>query len=305
MIGTTCRIQGLESKQVIAVISPRLKEVAATMLRGHVDMVSRQLISGWAASTSDPNEVLGVSIFVDDQKIGQVDCALPRADLQQLGTFGHGMHGFRFEFAEPLGRDSDKRVTVRLSATGRPLAEGDILLRANDSTEVLARPVHRFISDPGPIDAPRDLRGLIEAFALLDDQAGGYDLLSRFDLEQITPRQAHYMVFGSTNSPPTARDVADRYSARDDINDLLHSEAFQTNLIPLILKAFAEKQRIIFVHVPKCAGTRPLGPSHAAAAGLAPIDDRSSLDEEERPASSPVQVGAELAVFRPYLHRRP
>jgi hypothetical protein len=45
------------------------------------------------------------------------------------------------------------------------------------------------------------------------------------------------------------------YYPRDHLHELLLSEAFQTGLIPLFLRAFPEKRRLIFVHIPKCAGT--------------------------------------------------
>src|SRR6476659_5892041 len=103
------------------------------MYRGHIDAVTRSEVSGWAASDERPDEVVEVSVFIDGRKIAQIQCDSPRPDLYQLGVFGAGMHGFRFAFAEPLGRDSDKRVTVRISATGKPLNNGDVEIRRDDT----------------------------------------------------------------------------------------------------------------------------------------------------------------------------
>jgi len=43
--------------------------------------------------------------------------------------------------------------------------------------------------------------------------------------------------------------------ARDYLNDLLHSPRFQRNILAYILRAFPEKRRLMFVHIPKCAGS--------------------------------------------------
>ena len=46
-----------------------------------------------------------------------------------------------------------------------------------------------------------------------------------------------------------------RYYPRDHLNELLLSDEFQTEMLPRLLRAYEDKQRLIFVHIPKCAGT--------------------------------------------------
>jgi hypothetical protein len=226
-----------------------------TMFKGHVDSVTRAAVTGWAADSDDPNSAVEISIFLDGRKISQVECGLSRPDLQQLGDFGDGMHGFRFEFPQPLGQDADRRVTLRFSATGKTLGNGDVEISRDDSTRVRTRPTARFIGEPGPIPAPRDPRGLLEVFALFDETGGIYELLSRLDFEGMKPRHPRFLVFGDLAESAADYVPTRTYSPRDHLNELLLSDEFQQDLIPLCLKSFPEKQRIIFIHVPKCAGT--------------------------------------------------
>ena len=145
---------------------------------------------------------------------------------------------------------------VRRSDTGELLSNGDVVLRPDESTHIRLRSSDRLIGDPAPIPAPRGPRGLLEAFALFDGNTGVYELLARFQLDEVKRRQAHYIVFGDLASEATASYArSTEYSTRDCLNELLLSDDFQKNLIPLFLKAFPEKKRVIFVHVPKCAGT--------------------------------------------------
>lgn len=226
------------------------------MYRGHIDTVTRTEVRGWAASDDRPDGLVDVSIFIDGRKVGQVACALPRPDLRQLGVFGAGMHGFRYEFPEPLERASDKRVTVCISATGKALNNGDVEIRRDDSIHVRARAGDRLIGEPEPIPAPCNPRSLFETFALFDERTGMYEMLSRLDFAEINPRNAHFVVFGDMAVEPVPYDAeTKKYCARDYVNELLLSGQFQSNLIPLFLRSFPEKRRLIFVHIPKCAGT--------------------------------------------------
>jgi hypothetical protein len=226
------------------------------VFRGNVDNVSRAGVSGWAATEESSDTVVEVSIFLGGGKIAQIPCAAPRADLKQLGTFGNGAHGFRFDFATPLGTDADKRVTVRFSDSGKLLAGGDVLLRRDNTTVVRDHKGNRLIGEPEPIPAPRGARGLFEIFALLDDKTDLFDLLSRFDFAGVKPNDIQSMVFDDLPATKSTQDaVSAGYSAQNDLHNLLLSDEFQSNLITLFLRAFPEKKRLIFVHVPKCAGT--------------------------------------------------
>lgn len=234
----------------------RTGEEERVVLRGNVDGVTRAGVTGWAASEEAPDSVVEVSIFVDGREVAQIECASHRLDLEQLGVFGNGAHGFRFNFPTPLGAEVDRRVTVRFSVSGKLLARGDVLLRRDDTTLVNTPKHNRLIGVPEPLPAPHDPRGLFEALALLDDTSSVQDLLARFNFDGLTAKHVHFAVFGHLSAERTDENPLPRsYSARRDINNLLLSDDFQTNVIALFLMAFPEKKRLIFIHVPKCAGT--------------------------------------------------
>jgi hypothetical protein len=96
---------------------------------------------------------------------------------------------------------------------------------------------------------------LFEWLGLYDAQGGLAQLLSGLEFANARPERIHYGVFGV--HPQSVGDVLrwGRYYPRDHLHELLLSDAFQTGLIPLFLRAFPEKRRLIFVHIPKCAGT--------------------------------------------------
>jgi hypothetical protein len=221
-----------------------------------VDSVTRAGVSGWAAAEETPDRVVEVSIFVDGREVAQIGCASKRLDLEQLGTFGNGAHGFRFNFPAPLGAEADRRVTVRFSDSGKLLAHGDVLLRRDDTTLVRTQKHNRLIGEPEPLPPPSDPRGLFEALALLDDTSSVQDLVPRFNFDGLKAKHVHFAVFGHSVAERTDDNPVPRsYSARRDMNNLLMSDDFQKNIIALFLRAFPEKRRLIFIHVPKCAGT--------------------------------------------------
>jgi hypothetical protein len=226
------------------------------MLRGNVDRVTRASVSGWAAREDSPDGAVDVSIYIDGGKVAQIKCTSPRPDLKQLGIFGDGAHGFRFEFSDPVEADADRRVTVRFSDGGKLLGNGDVLIRRDGTTSVRVRTDHRLIGEPEPLPAPRDPRSLFETLTLLDHNAGVHELIARLGFENMTREHVHCAVFGDYPVKKTTDDTRlGSYSAHEDMNHLLLSDDFQRNLIPLLLRAFPEKKRLIFVHVPKCAGT--------------------------------------------------
>ncbi len=81
-------------------------------------------------------------------------------------------------------------------------------------------------------------------------------MLARLDLGEHLPQHIQYAAFGNllddiaTTMPGDAR-----YYPHDHLSELLLSDAFQSNLLPILLRAFDEKRRLIFIHIPKCAGT--------------------------------------------------
>ena len=223
------------------------------MLRGHLDEVSYRHVSGWAANAADPNSIVQVSIFVDGRKIVQTECNRYRADLQKQG-FGDGRHGFWYDFPEELDETSDKRVAVRFAETGASLGNGEVLLSKKGVTLLPGLDEER-ASALMRLPAPTSQRALFEALTLLDAQFGLYPLLRRLDFGDWTARHAHYAAFGARAQMPSDSDSQSSSFAVDYLNDLLFSDDFQRLIIPSVLEAYVEKRRLLFVHIPKCAGS--------------------------------------------------
>lgn len=233
--------------------------VVSGALPGHVpisfvDECTRQTVSGWAASETNPDEVFDLSIFVDGRKVAQVPANLPREDLAENGLYGDGARAFSYEFDPPLPSDRDVRITLTYARTGVPVTGGDVRLVGDQPVRIepppgLAEDEPRLLPPPG---TPREL---FEFLGLHTGDEGLPRLLSRLAFGDVSPEQIHYSVFGTY--PESVADVLrwGTYYARDHLHELLLSEAFQRQLIPLFLRAFPEKRRLIFVHIPKCAGT--------------------------------------------------
>jgi len=103
--------------------------------------------------------------------------------------------------------------------------------------------------------APRDPRSLFELFTTYDPARGLNELLSRLDLTGIEPRHIYNGVLGRQPETLHACRKPEGYNARDHMRGALLSPEFQRRIIPLILNAYPEKKRLLFIHVPKCAGT--------------------------------------------------
>jgi len=223
-------------------------------LASFVDECSSTLLKGWAASETNPDEVHDISIFVDTLKVAQITCDLPRKDLARTGMYGDGARGFEHRFDPPLPTDREVRVTVVYSRTGTPLSAGDVRLKDGKVQRVTA-PAALSGDEPRLLPPPSDPRALLEFLGLYDEAAGLAQLLSRLEFGNARPEQIHYSAFGTY--PESVADVLrwGTYYPRDHLQQTLLSDAFQTGLIPLFLRAFPEKRRLIFVHIPKCAGT--------------------------------------------------
>ncbi len=225
------------------------------MLRGHVDLITSTVLAGWAVDTARPDELVDVCIFVDGRKLIQVTCDRPREDLSGRGGLGNGRHGFRYSPDPPLTGPTPKRVTVRHASTGRMLGKGDVVLNADESLlppDLGAELPPEFLRLPAP-ETPRQT---FDLFSLYDRDQGLYNLLRQMDFAGCAARQLAYAALGGLvpaedKVPPTWQPEA----ARDILNELLLSRDFQQNILRLFLEAFPEKRRLLFVHIPKCAGS--------------------------------------------------
>lgn len=224
------------------------------MERGHVDRITRQSITGWAANSDQPEAVVEVSVFVQGRKVGQIPCDLSRSDLRNVRVYGAGHHGFRYEFSQPIPPEENVRITVRLTKSGQTLGNGDALLKPGtaEATLVASRPPkdEQFI-----LPAPVDPRSLFRMFSLYETEQGVYPLLCRLDFTRTQQNHLEFSAFGDIPVASRGRVPWVPYVARDHLNDLLHSPRFQRNALIYALRAFPEKRRLLFVHIPKCAGS--------------------------------------------------
>jgi hypothetical protein len=102
---------------------------------------------------------------------------------------------------------------------------------------------------------PEQPREALQVLALLDDKHGLGHLLDRIDWRGVSPRQIYLALLGRLpESMGFAIGDAD-YSPRNHAESAYLSGEFQEQVITRALSAYAEKQRLLFVHIPKCAGT--------------------------------------------------
>lgn len=99
---------------------------------------------------------------------------------------------------------------------------------------------------------PRTQRDVVRMLALYDDTEGLDGLVKRFDFSGLAPWALQRIVLGQPTKdkrPPAATDPAVYFK------ELLLSNTFRQMVLRNVLDAFPDKPRVLFVHVPKCAGT--------------------------------------------------
>jgi hypothetical protein len=221
------------------------------MLSGYVDVVSANRITGWALDSDDPSRRLDISIFLDGKKIGQVTCDLDRADLRQSGKHGDGQHAFVFAFSDPIATATERTISVRYTENGRPLANGlHKLFGVTDTTLAPMRTERpeQFMRLP----CPTRPRQLFDTLALYGREGELYDLLAQIDYAGHDFRDVFFSTFGRF---PDSRGSSGSADILDVLNELLLSAEFQSNVLYNFLEAYPEKRRLLFVHIPKCAGS--------------------------------------------------
>ena len=223
------------------------------MLIGHLDEVSHAGVEGWATDDTWPNEPVDVSIFIDQLKVAQLTCDNPREDLRETGQYGEGNHGFAYQFPVPLSESDDVRLSVRFSISGYPVTNGECLL-SRDGVRRLPLPAPLPDEEPAMMPAPCTPRSLFELLYWYDEDLGLAPLLSRLVFDDLTPQHVHYGVFGEQSEVPVYPTTG-RYYPRDHLSELLLSNKFQSELLPRLLRAYEDKRRLVFIHIPKCAGT--------------------------------------------------
>jgi hypothetical protein len=103
--------------------------------------------------------------------------------------------------------------------------------------------------------APRNAREFFELFAQYTSAGGLAGMMRELDYSKVEPRQIYFALHGRA---PERRELAvppPNFSAQDKYIRTFLSPEFQTNLIPHFLEAFPEKRRLLFIHIPKAAGS--------------------------------------------------
>jgi hypothetical protein len=214
---------------------------------GYVDQVTRQRISGWAADPAAPDEVIDVTILLNGNQIARIPCDQPREDQANItATFGSGKHGFSYEFSPPLDEDRNWRIAVKFADSGRPLVRGDAILQQGKASFSTATQASALALPP-----PTHFSALFRLLALYEKDVGIDELLCRIDFRGVDIKRSVFGIRGLASARSGERTLP----ARDYLSQLLGSREFQQNVVAYALRAFPEKRRIVFVHIPKCAGS--------------------------------------------------
>ena len=102
------------------------------MLTGHVDVIDRTHVAGWAADDQHPDIPISVVLFVNGQRYGQHRCNLSLPGLATVVSPCAAGHGFRFNLVPPLPARLDLRMAVRFVATGAIVPGGERMLAGSD-----------------------------------------------------------------------------------------------------------------------------------------------------------------------------
>lgn len=106
-----------------------------------------------------------------------------------------------------------------------------------------------------PLKPPARTRDILELLRLLDVDAGLAELLERVNWSGVTPRQIYLSVLNRLPESAEMSVPPADYSPLGHAEAALLSPEFQGTILNRVLVAYPEKQRLLFVHVPKCAGT--------------------------------------------------
>ncbi len=106
-----------------------------------------------------------------------------------------------------------------------------------------------------PPPPPHTPRTLFELFATYDERQGLDSVLAASDLADLAPRDIYACALGRRPESLKAATRPPAYNPRNHLHATLNSPEFQGKAMLLLLNAYPEKRRLLFVHVPKCAGT--------------------------------------------------
>ena len=117
-------------------------------------------------------------------------------------------------------------------------------------------------------------RELFELFVALGPQATATSLMEVCDLRQADPRHITYIALSRW---PTEDELAEQptpYAPRAHLRTLLLEKEFRDGLVRRICDAYPERQRLLYVRIPRCAGehfTAMSGDMHAIIPRSLPV----------------------------------
>jgi len=102
---------------------------------------------------------------------------------------------------------------------------------------------------------PVNPRQMLSLFGFFDPAKGLASVMNRVRYEDLHRRQIMAAVLGRI--PENRMSLLDGpdFVARATVSSALNGQEFQTRIRELLLNAYPEKKRLIYVHIPKCAGT--------------------------------------------------
>lgn len=134
-------------------------------LRGTLDHVSHQRITGWAWDTDAPDTPLSVVISANDQILGRVVADRYRPDLERAGI-GQGRHSFEFRPSAQLSPLARHVVSVRVEGKGQHLSRSP---RTLEPATAFDRPTQEAIEQL--LTTVADEADFVRRLTFLTDQA--------------------------------------------------------------------------------------------------------------------------------------
>jgi hypothetical protein len=105
------------------------------------------------------------------------------------------------------------------------------------------------------VAAPLNARQMLMNFALYDPVKGLPSMLNRIDFTGVTRRQIFFNTLGRAPERGSLLVEGPKYSPRNATAVAMQGEEFQSRIREIILEAYPDKRRMVFIHIPKCAGS--------------------------------------------------
>jgi hypothetical protein len=126
------------------------------MIRGFVEAIAANGVTGWACADDAPTVRLAVRVRVGDRELGHTEAKIPRPDLRGHWNDNDGAHGFTLSFAGALelSQLADVRVDVArpgsemwdalpLYVQRQPMTEGTVAAAMGQAFERMKDTVER------------------------------------------------------------------------------------------------------------------------------------------------------------------